>query len=291
MSWTEGRSKGTTLTVKRPAEFGANAAGKRLKTCNAEVVDSGSSCEAPQQVTGTAATEERSLILELADSAPLGSRSPPTVDKQPALIQRLESLVDAVESLSDAVSGMEARVLRSFHAIESRLTQMQADIDELKSAHPPSASSQEESLSEVEVRLPASTPVPVLSSTMVQQTPARRSSTSAPSALTDATNRSSSVGDYCIAQEDVEYCIATCKSRRNLAARLAMRIFSLQERFGSNCRGVGGKRALNVFKTRAIFNTGLQHYPLQGLETNFSAEREMRNAVDEVCRKTRLFVK
>ena len=71
-----------------------------------------------------------------------------------------------------------------------------------------------------------------------------------------------------IAQEDVAQCLAVFKSRRNLAARLAKKLFTTEDKFGSNCRGAGGKTALNFFKVQAIFVTWSKHYPLDWLETD-----------------------
>ena len=82
-------------------------------------------------------------------------------------------------------------------------------------------------------------------------------------------------------------CLAVCKSRRNLAARLANKLFTTEEKFGSNCGGACGKTALNYLKVQAIFATCCKHYPLDRLETGTTAEREMHNVIDEVCRKTK----
>lgn len=44
----------------------------------------------------------------------------------------------------------------------------------------------------------------------------------------------------------------------------------------------------SFLEVQAIFSTCLQHYPLEQLETRTVAEKDMRNAVDEVCRKTKI---
>ena len=110
-------------------------------------------------------------------------------------------------------------------------------------------------------------------------------------ALVDLSNRSVGGGavasEHAIAQEDVDRCLAACRSRRNLAARLANRIFSTEEKAKSNCRGLCGKKALNCLKVKAILSTCITHYPLDWLETGATAEKEMRNAIDKVCRKTK----
>ena len=59
--------------------------------------------------------------------------------------------------------------------------------------------------------------------------------------LQDISNRNVGSGELVIAQEDVVQCLAACKSRRNLAARLANKLFTTEEKFGSNCRGACGK--------------------------------------------------
>ena len=79
-----------------------------------------------------------------------------------------------------------------------------------------------------------------------------------------------------------------CRSRRNLAARLAGKLFSLCKRAGSNCRGVLRKNALNSHKVSGIYSVCMEHFPLQCLETRFSAEKGMRNVIDEACRRTKL---
>ncbi len=38
----------------------------------------------------------------------------------------------------------------------------------------------------------------------------------------------------------------------------------------------------------AIFNAAMKYFPLQQLETSMMAEKEMRNAVDKCCSKTKL---
>ena len=55
----------------------------------------------------------------------------------------------------------------------------------------------------------------------------------------------------------------------------------------SNSHGVCGKMALNSLKVKAIHATCMKHYPLERLDTRAAAEKEMRNAIDEVCRKTK----
>lgn len=78
-----------------------------------------------------------------------------------------------------------------------------------------------------------------------------------------------------------------CRSKQNLAARLAAKIFTVEERQSSNCRGVLGKTPLDVFCVKGIYTVCMHHLPLQRLETKVMADKEMRTAIDKVCRKTK----
>ena len=78
-----------------------------------------------------------------------------------------------------------------------------------------------------------------------------------------------------------------CRSRRNLAARLAAKVFTVRERQASNCHGVMGKTPLDIFRVKAIYAVSMHHFPLQRLEMKVIADKEMRTAIDEVCRKTK----
>ena len=93
--------------------------------------------------------------------------------------------------------------------------------------------------------------------------------------------------DITFPAEDITFVLNACRSRRNLAGRLAAKIFSQRERATSNCRGKLGKTALNSLKVKAIYSTCMKNYPLQRLENTAMADREMRNTIDEICRKSR----
>ena len=80
-------------------------------------------------------------------------------------------------------------------------------------------------------------------------------------------NVAATPGEFVIPPEDVAVAAQSCRSRRNLAARLATAIFPPHERAGSNCCGVLGKTALNGLKVKAIYTTSLQHFPLQRRKT------------------------
>jgi hypothetical protein len=51
---------------------------------------------------------------------------------------------------------------------------------------------------------------------------------------------------------------------------------------------VCGKNALNGLKVKAIHLVCLKHFPLEQNEQAFHAEKDMQNAIDEACQKTKL---
>ena len=74
--------------------------------------------------------------------------------------------------------------------------------------------------------------------------------------LQDASSRanviSPVVGGYLIAGDIVNLVLQGCRSRRNLAARLVAKMYTLRERAGSNCCGKQGKATLDREKLKAI---------------------------------------
>ena len=93
--------------------------------------------------------------------------------------------------------------------------------------------------------------------------------------------------EYIIPESTIYSCLIACKSRRNLASQLATQVFTVEERTTSNSRGLCGKKALDPSKLKAIHEVAVKNYPLERLETKASAEKEMRTAIDEACRKTK----
>ena len=111
-------------------------------------------------------------------------------------------------------------------------------------------------------------------------------------ALQDVTSRCNvaatrTQGGYVVPADVVATSLFGCRSTQNLAARLAAKIFTVRERQASNCRGVMEKTPLDVFRVKAIYAVSMHHFPLQRLETQVIADKEMRTAIDEVCRKTK----
>lgn len=94
--------------------------------------------------------------------------------------------------------------------------------------------------------------------------------------------------DFVIETNMVLTALQGCLSWRNLAARRAVRTFTPEERIVSNCWGVCGKQALNTTRLDAIMRMCLKYFPLDCLEKEVNAFKDMRNAVDEACRKTKL---
>ena len=283
MKWTDGRSKGATSVVKRSAvksgtiAVGENVCvvwGKSKKSYNAEVVDDGSTFQVPNKPRGIAAEVKEPFHFELVEPAPPEVRSFPHQHRQPALTEKIDTLVDTV-------AGLEARFVRQFEVIVARLDKLQSDVDELKQTR---VLTPEEMLpvDTTTTCLPDPPPPPMETDLWQMQSP------SLVSALLDVSNRSvGGTQEYSVARDDVDMCLLGCRSRRNLAARLAEKIFSLQERATSNCRGVLGKKALEQSKVKAIHATCMKHFPLERLEMAITAEKDMRNTIDEVCRKTK----
>ena len=93
--------------------------------------------------------------------------------------------------------------------------------------------------------------------------------------------------EYVIPESTIYSCLIACKSRRNLASRLATQVFTVEKTTTSNSRGLCGKKALDPSKLKAIHEVAVKNYPLERLETKASTEKEMRTAIDEACRKTK----
>ena len=111
-------------------------------------------------------------------------------------------------------------------------------------------------------------------------------------AFRDVSSRSnvvatSTLGGYVVPPDVVSIVLFRCKSRRNLAACLVSKIFSVYERQGSNWHGVLGITPLDVYRVKAINSVCMQHFSLQLLETQLLADKEMRTVIGKLCRKTK----
>ena len=270
--------------------------GKSKKSYNAEVLSVGSIPPAPATPKGRAATIEEPFTFELAAAAPCAS-TPMRENPQPTPCadRQDEKLAD----LADAVSGVEARLLCRLQALEELMTALQREVIE-KCATPPlpwSAPLPPLPPATLPPLPPATLPPPATSTpgptgcfqeeetptAVPTESPALRDVSSLANIIPTGTQEG-----YAVPPDIVGVVLLGCKSRRNLAARLASRIFSANERCGSNCRGVLGKTPLDVNRVKAIYSICMQHFPLQRLETQLAADKEMRTAIDEICRKTKI---
>ena len=79
--------------------------------------------------------------------------------------------------------------------------------------------------------------------------------------------------------------LEACRGQRNFAGRLAQKLFSEEERRGSNVRGVLGKKALDTKRMNGIRDACFKQYPACHGETRESVLKEIRISVNEVCRR------
>ena len=167
------------------------------------------------------------------------------------------------EGLADAGLGVEAHLLCHLQALEDKMTALQQEVLEKCAPLPPAppapllpappAPLPPALLAPLPVVPPVtlpplppatSTPGPRPTGYFYEQTP-NAAPVESP-ALRDISSRSNVVatstqGGYVVPPDVVSIVLFGCKSRRNLAACLAAKIFSVQERQGSNCSGCWGR--------------------------------------------------
>ena len=90
---------------------------------------------------------------------------------------------------------------------------------------------------------------------------------------------------YQIPEVILKEALLGCRSRRNLAGRLTDCLFTLEEKQTSNFRGVLKKERLDMKKTEAIRRACLSSYPPLQHEPPHAFERDIREGVDEMCRR------
>ena len=78
-----------------------------------------------------------------------------------------------------------------------------------------------------------------------------------------------------------------CRSRKNLAGRLATKIFREEELLVSNFRGKCNKNKLDETKTDAIRRACIAEFPLRSHENGYIMERDIREGVDEMGRRVK----
>ena len=94
----------------------------------------------------------------------------------------------------------------------------------------------------------------------------------------------SQIGDsFVIPQAVVRDAAQGCRSRRNLAGRLANSLFTKEEKQTSNCRGI--KNRLDISKTNAIWRACITQFPGKQHETEQIIE-EVREGIDEMSRRS-----
>ena len=292
VQWSDGRSKGTTSLIKRSAvkkgtiAVGENVIvtwGKSKKTYNAQVLDVGvgvRSPPSPQQDTDDPLAFDLVAPATQAQAVDLPSQSQTMLHRQQE-DEKLRACLDKLDDLSDAMSRIEARLLCRLQTLDEKVTALQKDVQERCILEPTVHPSSLLTNPAPEMITPGPTSRPDNAGAQMMS----------PTVLQDASSRanviSPVVGGYLKAGDIVNLVLQGCRSRRNFAARLATRMYTLRERAGSNCHGKQGKTALDGEKLKVIFATCMQHFPLERLETQLMADKEMRNAVDEVCRKTK----
>lgn len=295
MQWSDGKSAGTTSVVKRSAvKKGTISIGKKVsvawgkskKTYNAVVIDDSSGFVSPRERRAASEVEEDPMTMVLG-AAP----SPATETQSSTINDGMKEVLEKLDRLADDLSGVEARMCCRFQALQDRLDKVQKDVADVMSSRSVTRTQQTEQNPDpvgpeqnpVPVRPLEQNPVPLRPELPNFGTP-----TQIPTPLSDISNSTAPTGFGIVSHSDVLQCLNACRSRRNFASRLALKTFTATERAGSNCRGACGKKALNCFKVKSIFQLCVQHFPLDRLETSSGAEKEMRNAIDEVCRKTKI---
>ena len=90
---------------------------------------------------------------------------------------------------------------------------------------------------------------------------------------------------YIIDPAIIKRCRVGCRSRKNLAGKLALAIFTPDERKTSNCRGVRGKKKLDPSRLKAIKLACITEYRPKSSDDKALILKELRISVDEACRR------
>ena len=100
-------------------------------------------------------------------------------------------------------------------------------------------------------------------------------------------SRDTGIQKFTISYVIVDRAMSGCRSCRNLAGRLTQALFKDEQKKSSNVRGVGRKQSLIEAKVDAIRESCYKQFPLDRVESKINLDREIRHAMDEVCRKIR----
>ena len=182
------------------------------------------------------------------------------------VIQRLtEAILERLDKLGDTISGVEARLFARIQKVTVRVNCLEEKVTLLKQDMTKSAPLPVEPV----FPHPAAYLPPYLPGAQMttpgSAPPLPNSESPQMFSLTALQDISNAVGSVHVQRDILDAAIQCCRSRRNLAARLAGRVFSFRERAGSNCQGVLGKTALNSQRVRN-YSIWMQHLPLQRLE-------------------------
>ena len=181
--------------------------------------------------------------------------------------ERFEDLIDCISGINAKIRALELSIRSSYH-------QEPAPNEYVPGTGPLSSTLQPEAetmiLHEIENLLPSAT-------TSVLQDVGNLPNNS----------RDTGIQKFTISYVIIDRAMSGCRSRRNLAARLTQALFTDEEKKSSNVRGVGGKQSLNEAKVDAIRESCYKQFPLDRVESKVNADREIRHAMDEVCRKIR----
>ena len=138
--------------------------------------------------------------------------------------------------------------------------------------------------------LPLPSPVrPIADLCHIQQTPTALVTTTPVMTryppVTPLSNGKENVQPFLIDQSILKKCMINCRSRKNLAGRLALSLFTKEERITSNCRGVRGKKPLDPARLKAIKIACITEYRPKSTDNRALIMKEIRISVDEACRR------
>ena len=305
VEWIEGRAAGKRSYVTRnsikegtvaPGKTVSMIWGKSRRVYDAIIVeDMLTSPEIPVQSTSSRAkdTAEDDFLFEMG--SPIATSEPKerqhNCTQSEAIIQKL---IDMVSDLKDTASDLRDTTERHYSRLLARMDAFERSMEEVKekivaqglnsnSCIPEPANST--SFFDGFSSSPYYEPLAVVNPPL--QVPNSHQYMFPLQDMTNKHPRTEDSGQNVIPEEVIMQAMQCCKSRRNLAGRLCNKIFPEAVRQASNCRGVLGKRPLNPATVKAIYTVCLKKFPLDRFETNLQAEKEMRNAIDEACRKTK----
>lgn len=171
---------------------------------------------------------------------------------------------------------MNTRITNIETAIKSLTDLVKSTYGSQSSHHPPVHNHQDNNNNTA--RTPKTTPL-----ARQEKSSSRRIITS-PTGINQSPEVDESSLFFQIKEHVVQQSLDQCRSRRNLAGRLCDHIFTT-EKTTSNYRGVKNKKSLDKKKTAAIKRVCLTHFPPNPHEPMKLVDRDIREGVDEMCRR------